>query len=46
MEFLSAHQLNIMLFMSGICGVLAFLSCIPGLGGMEEQAAARYGLPD
>ena len=28
MEFLSAHQLNIMLFMSGICGVLAFLSCI------------------
>ena len=28
MEFLSAHQLNIMLFMSGICGILAFLSCI------------------
>ena len=46
MEFLSAHQLNIMKFMSGICGVLAFLSCIPGLGGMEEPAAARYGLPD
>ena len=28
MEFLRAHQLNIMLFMSGICGILAFLSCI------------------
>ena len=28
MEFLKAHQLNIMLFMSGMCGVLAFLSCI------------------
>ena len=28
MEFLSAHQLNIMLFMSGICGILAFLASI------------------
>ena len=28
MEFLNAHQLNIMLFMSGICGILAFLSYI------------------
>ena len=28
MEFLKAHQLNIMLFMSGMCGILAFLSLI------------------
>ena len=28
MEFLREHQLNIMLFMSGMCGVLAFLSCL------------------
>ena len=28
MEFLKAHQLNIMLFMSGMCGILAFLSSI------------------
>ena len=28
MEFLKAHQLNIMLFMSGVCGILAFLSFI------------------
>lgn len=28
MEFFSAHQMNIMLFMSGMCGILAFLSCI------------------
>ena len=28
MEFLRAHQLNIMLFMSGMCGILAFLSLI------------------
>ncbi len=26
MEFLKEHQLNIMLFMSGMCGILAFLS--------------------
>ena len=28
MEFLRTHQLNIMLFMSGMCGILAFLSLI------------------
>lgn len=28
MEFLRAHQLNIMLFMSGMCGILTFLSLI------------------
>ena len=28
MDFFSTHQLNIMLFMSGMCGILAFLSCI------------------
>ena len=28
MEFLRAHQLNIMLFMSGMCGILALLSCV------------------
>ena len=28
MEYLRAHQLNIMLFMSGMCGMLAFLSFI------------------
>ena len=28
MEFLRTHQLNIMLYMSGMCGVLAFLSCV------------------
>ena len=27
-EFLKAHQLNIMLFMSGMCGILALLSCL------------------
>ena len=26
-EFIKTHQLNIMLFMSGICGILALLSC-------------------
>lgn len=30
MEFLNAHQLNIMMFMSGICGVLAFCHAFPG----------------
>ena len=29
MEFLRTHQLDIMLFMSGICGVLAVLSLLP-----------------
>ena len=28
MEFLKAHQLNIMLFMSGMCGILVLLSCL------------------
>ena len=28
MEFIRAYQLNIMLFMSGMCGILAILSCI------------------
>lgn len=28
MEFLKAHQLNIMLFMSGMCGILAILSSV------------------
>ena len=28
MDFIKAHQLNIMLFMSGICGILALLSCL------------------
>ena len=27
-EFLKAHQLNIMLFMSGMCAILALLSCM------------------
>ena len=27
-DFIKAHQLNIMLFMSGICGILALLSCL------------------
>lgn len=29
MLFLQEHQLNIMLFMSGICGILAVLTAIP-----------------
>ena len=28
MDFIRANQLNIMLFMSGMCGVLAVLSCV------------------
>ncbi len=28
MEFIRAHQLNVMLFMSGICAILAFMTLI------------------
>lgn len=29
MAFLRAHQLDLMLFMSGICGILAVLTAVP-----------------
>ena len=49
MEFLRAHQLNMMLFMSGICGILAFLSLISNgysCHKMTKKYRKKDSLPD
>ncbi len=46
MEFLRAHQLNIMLFMSGMCGILAFLSLISRVLTPKRRRGAERGVQD
>ena len=41
MDFLREHQLNIMLFLSGICGILAVLVLIPKSLSRRSRAARR-----
>ena len=43
MEFLEAHQLDFMLFMSGICGILAVLTVMTR--SLSRRRKCIYGTP-